>query len=91
MPRKKLVNLNEYIQRVTAPASSVMSFAQQVMGLYNQAYNTYYTKERFDLLYNNDNNTASPAAILQESLTDVSTALSGLQQLVPATSLLGTP
>jgi polysaccharide biosynthesis/export protein len=91
VPRKKLVNLNEFIQRVTAPASSVMSFSQQVMGLYNQAYNTYYTKERFDLLYNNDNNTASPAAILQESLTGVSSALSGLQQLVPNTSLLGTP
>jgi len=86
----KLINLNEFIQRVTAPASSVMNFAQQVMSLYNQAYNTYYTKERFDLLYETDN-TASPAAILEESLRDVSTSLSTLQQLVPNIPVAGTP
>jgi polysaccharide export outer membrane protein len=56
LPKKKMVNLTEFIQRNTAAASASMSFANQVMGLYQNAYQTYYTKDRYDLLYNSNNN-----------------------------------
>jgi ribosomal protein L16 Arg81 hydroxylase len=94
MPRKKLVNLNDFIQRVTAPASSAMNFAQQVMGLYNSAYNTYYTKERFERLYGN-NGQDSATATVERALIDVlslqSTVQSSMQQLVPGAQQAGTP
>lgn len=79
MPRKRLVNLADFIRRITAPASAAMSFSQQVMGLYNQAYNTYYTKERYDLMYGDNNRTDPSAAILQQNLTDLLMSLPALQ------------
>ncbi len=92
VPRKRLVNAQEFIQRVLAPASTGMSFAQQVMSLYQQAYATYYTKEQFDRIYNNDTNSWAP---LQSSLQQTTLSLQGLlnsaTQLVPPVTNIGTP
>lgn len=85
VPRKRLVNAQAFIQRVVAPASTGISFAQQVMSLYQQAYSTYYTKEQFDRIYNNGG--GSSLLPLQSSLQQTSNSLQGLvnsaTQLVP--------
>ena len=81
MPRKRAVTLDQFIQRVTAPARSAMSFAQQVMSLYNMAYNTWYTKERFETMYGGGDDDRSTAAV-EQALLEVQSAA---QQLVPGT------
>lgn len=53
VPRKWLVNVAEFVNQLIAPAQSIMGFQQQIMGLYMQAYQAYYTDEQFDLLYEN--------------------------------------
>lgn len=63
IPKKKAVNLTEFIQRNTAPATATIDFANSVMGLYQNAYATYYTKDRYDLLYNSGS--SSPPIIIQ--------------------------
>lgn len=60
LPKKKMVNLTEFIQRNTAAASATMSFANQVMGLYQNAYQTWYTDYQYELLYESE----EPAGII---------------------------
>ena len=69
IPRKRLVNMATFVQQLVAPASTGMSFANQVMNLYSNAYNTYYTKDRFDLLFRN-NQTVSSATIIQNAILE---------------------
>ncbi len=51
VPRKGLVRLQEFVSRFTGSISPLMS-------LYTQAYDAYYTRDRYDVLFNNntDNN-----------------------------------
>ncbi|NIA15406.1 MAG: hypothetical protein GWP08_15170 [Nitrospiraceae bacterium] len=79
MPRKKLVDLADFIRRVTAPASAAMSFSQQVLGLYNQAYGAYYTKERYNLIYGNNTSPDLLNRFFQQDLTDLIMTLPALQ------------
>ncbi len=56
VPRKRLINAADFMQRLTAPASIAMGFTSQVMGLYTQAWDFWYTNDRYDLLYGSDSN-----------------------------------
>ena len=56
VPRKRLINAADFMQRITAPASIAMGFTSQVMGLYTQAWDVWYTNDRYDLLYGSDSN-----------------------------------
>ncbi len=76
MPRKRLVNLADFIRRVTAPASTLMSFSQQVLSLYEQAYSAYYADDRYDLLYGNNNASGQLGAQLQQSAAQLQSILS---------------
>jgi polysaccharide biosynthesis/export protein len=60
--RKPLINLQEFINRFASPAN-------QLMNLYQNAYSTYYTKERFDRLFKEDDldTTADILGILQSA------------------------
>ncbi len=92
VPRKRLVNAEDFLQRVIAPASTGMSFAAQIMSLYQQAYSVYYTKEQFDRIYNNSGNsgdalTSSLQSLQQNLLQNTQSLqgiLSGATQLVPS-------
>lgn len=55
VPRKRLVNLGEFINRSTGLVTPIMGVTSQALGLYSQVYDAFYTKERIDLLYNSDN------------------------------------
>ncbi len=55
VPRKRLVNLTEFISRSTGVVTPIMGVTSQALGLYSQVYDAFYTKERIDLLYNSDN------------------------------------
>jgi polysaccharide export outer membrane protein len=71
VPRKKFVNAMDFVQRVTGPFSSAMGFGSQVMGLYSQAYSTWYTKSSYDLLYGNNAN--SSKVLLFDAIQGLST------------------
>ncbi|MFA6244744.1 MAG: polysaccharide biosynthesis/export family protein [Candidatus Hydrogenedentales bacterium] len=94
VPRKRLVNAEDFLQRVIAPASTGMSFAGQIMGLYQQAYSAYYTREQFDRIYSNSRNsgdalTSSLQSLQQNLLQNTQSLqgiLSGATQLVPSVS-----
>ena len=53
-PRRRMTNLQEFVGRITGTVSPALNLASQTMRLYTQAYDTYYTKERFDRLFRND-------------------------------------
>jgi len=55
VPRKKLLTLGEFIARSTGLVSPVIGVTSQALGLYTQAFDAYYAKDRADLLYNSDN------------------------------------
>ena len=65
LPRKRLVNLADFIGRVTRPVTQTTSVARQVLGLYTQAFDAYYTKERFDRLFAEPGATTNTLSILQ--------------------------
>lgn len=52
VPRKPLVTAQEFVARFTGSISPLMS-------LYTQAYDTYYTRERFDRLFDDNTNRRS--------------------------------
>jgi len=88
MPRKRLVNLAEFIRRVTAPASVAMSFSQQVLSLYEQAYSAYYTDDRYELLYGNNNGSGLFGSPLQQNIAQLQTALSSRNNAAQSTAIL---
>ncbi|MBI2423882.1 MAG: SLBB domain-containing protein [Candidatus Hydrogenedentes bacterium] len=51
VPRKRLVTLQEFIQRGTGVISPILSVGQQALGLYTQAWDAYYVDERTNRLY----------------------------------------
>jgi protein involved in polysaccharide export with SLBB domain len=53
-PRRRMTNLQEFVGRITGTISPALNLASQTMRLYTQAYDTYYTKERFDRLFRDD-------------------------------------
>ncbi len=55
VPRKRLVNLGEFISRSTGLVTPILGVTSQAIGLYSQVYDAFYTEERIDLLYNSDN------------------------------------
>jgi len=71
VPRKKLMSAADFVQRVTAPFSSAMGFGSQVLGLYQQAYSAWYTKDSYDLLYGNNAN--SSKVLLFDAIQGLST------------------
>ena len=87
MPRKRLVNLAEFIRRVTAPASVAMSFSQQVLSLYEQAYSAYYTDDRYELLYGN-NRSGLSSARLQQNFAELQSLLSQRTNAVQSSAIL---
>ncbi len=59
LPRKRLVNLQNFVQQFTGSISPLMS-------LYSQAFDTYYTKERFDRLFGDTSDADSTLSVLQD-------------------------
>lgn len=55
VPRKRLINLGEFISRSTGLVSPILGVTSQALGLYSQVWDAFYTKDRIDLLYNSDN------------------------------------
>lgn len=88
MPRKRLVNLAEFIRRVTAPASVAMSFSQQVLSLYEQAYSAYYADDRYDLLYGSGNRSGLAGARLQQNFSQLQSLLSQRTNTVQSSAIL---
>lgn len=80
VPRKRLVNLGEFISRSTGLVSPIMGVTSQALGLYSQVWNAFYTEERIDLLYNSDNSSQ-----LQTNLQ----LLDALRQVGSAADVLG--
>lgn len=50
-PRRRMENLRSFVTRVTGTISPALSLTSQTLSLYQQAYDAYYTKERFDRLF----------------------------------------
>ncbi len=50
-PRRRMENLRTFVTRVTGTISPALSLTSQVLSLYMQSYDAYYTKERFDRLF----------------------------------------
>ena len=67
VPRKRLVTAQETVGRITGTISPVLN-------LYQQAYDTYYTKDRFDAIFNSSGGTSNLLGVLQ-GLRDFSTIL----------------
>jgi len=82
VPKRGLVKAEEALTRAFAPASRVMSFAQQVMNLYQAAFDTWFTDDRFDLLFDDDQqgNLLIDSALTLQRFTD------SVTQLVPPTN-----
>ena len=71
-PRRKLVNAREFVQQLTGTVTPILSLSQQVMSLYTQAYDTYYTRERYDRLFNSTTNTSATDSLeLLQSVRDL--------------------
>ena len=87
VPRRRLVNAREFIQQLTGTVTPVLSITQQVMSLYSQAYDTYYTKERYDRLFNSPSTTqATDSLALLQSVRDLAAiTLSGTQSTAQPT------
>jgi protein involved in polysaccharide export with SLBB domain len=65
LPRKRLVNLADFMSRLYSPINQTIGVSRQVMGLYTQAYDTYYTKDRFDRLFNEEGSSVNTLSVLQ--------------------------
>ena len=87
VPRRRLVNAREFIQQLTGTVTPILSLSQQVMSLYSQAYDTYYTKERYDRLFNNATSTqATDSLALLQSMRDLAAiTVSGTQSTAQPT------
>ena len=59
VPRKRIVNLQTFVQQFTGSISPILS-------LYTQAFDTYYTKERFDRLFDDTDTADGVLSILQD-------------------------
>jgi protein involved in polysaccharide export with SLBB domain len=81
VPRKRSINLAQFITNITAPASAAMSFSSQVLDLYTLAYEAYYTSDRYDLLFDN-NRFGQNTLILQDLLSSLQSQ-SVVKQLSP--------
>jgi hypothetical protein len=67
VPRKPLANAREFVGLVTGTVSPVIGLQQQVMSLYTQAYNVWYTKESYRRQFSNltNNQTFDSTTLLQ--------------------------
>jgi hypothetical protein len=72
LPRKPLTNLGEFVSRFTGTVSPVLS-------LYRQAWDTYYTKKQFDMMFSNVSGTGTGSNLLaiQQALRNIA-AFSGI-------------
>ena len=52
VPRKRLTTLGEFVSRATGVVTPILGVTSQALGLYSTVYDTLYTQERIDLLYN---------------------------------------
>lgn len=72
VPRKRLVNLRDFVSRVTGTLTPIMS-------LYTQMYDTYYTRERFDRLFDDRQvNTTNDVLLFLQSLQDVGSVIGSI-------------
>jgi len=72
LPRKPLVNLRDFVARFTGTVSPVLN-------LYRQAWDTYYTKEQFDRMFervNTGSQTGNDLLTIQQALRSIA-AFSG--------------
>ncbi len=60
-PQKRLTHLRQIVVDATGTVSPVLSLAGQVMGLYTQAYDAYYAKDRFEQLFRQRGTSAAGA------------------------------
>lgn len=73
IPRKRLVQAQEFVNRFTGTVTPVMS-------LYRQVYDTYYTAERYEAIFDEPGGANNVLGILQ-GLRDVSNVLTPLATL----------
>ncbi|MCF6286483.1 MAG: SLBB domain-containing protein, partial [Candidatus Hydrogenedentes bacterium] len=79
VPRKRLVNLGEFIGRSTGVVTPILGVTSQALGLYSQAWDAFYSKERIDLLYNSsDSSQIQTNLLLLDSLRQVGSAANAL-------------
>jgi len=72
VPRKRLVNARDFVQRFTGTVSPIMN-------LYQQAYDTYYTDERFDRIFDEaDNSVTSDLLAVTQGLRNFGSVLAPL-------------
>jgi polysaccharide export outer membrane protein len=72
LPRKPLTNLGEFVSRFTGTVSPVLN-------LYRQAWDTYYTKKQFDMMFSDvpGTGTGSNLLAIQQALRNIA-AFSGI-------------
>ena len=75
IPQKPLIRLQQFVQRFTGSTSPMLS-------LYSQAYDSYYTRRRFELLFNEQNTDVTNTLGLLEGLRTVGQIVAPLT-LVP--------
>lgn len=75
VPRKRLVKAQEFVQRFTGVVSPVLS-------LYTQAYDAYYTDERFDAIFDEPGGQNNVLGVIQ-GLRDFSGLIAPLTPALP--------
>ncbi|MEK7793959.1 MAG: SLBB domain-containing protein [Candidatus Hydrogenedentota bacterium] len=75
VPQRTLVRVQNFVQQFTGPITSVM-------GLYRQAYDTYYTDTRYRQLYGNNGSAIGGG----QDLAAIAQLLQDLQGFVPITT-----
>lgn len=64
LPRRPLVNLQEFVTRFTGTVSPVLS-------LYRQAWDSYYTAKQFDQMFKNTSGTGNDLLAIQQALRSI--------------------
>ncbi len=72
IPEKRLTKLSSFLARLYSPATQTMGVAGQVLGLYQQVWNAWYTDDRFELLYEQNNRQTLNTLELLRSLRELS-------------------
>lgn len=80
VPRKRLTNLSEFLGRLYSPAQQTMSISSQVMSLYQQLWSAWFTEDRYDALYGNQQRDAVETLRLLEGVQDLSDLLDYLDE-----------
>jgi polysaccharide export outer membrane protein len=74
IPRKKLVRAQEFVGRISGTVSPILN-------LYTQAYDAYYTKDRFNRILDKNSSNGATLGVLQ-GLRDFTSAVNSVAPLV---------